>query len=860
MAPQPPKYAINFLRWFCRNDYLEEIEGDLVELFEIQYRQSPMKAKWNFYWTVIKYLRAGFIKSLKPNYHPNTIAMFRHNFMLSFRNFNKYRSSFIINLIGLSSALACVLLIYLWVSDELAIDKFHANEKILFQVMEHVDQADRIITRHTTAGPTAKALLTDYPEVTSAVTATVKRLSNYTWSVDDKDVKAKGFYASPNFFDLFSYPLLAGEKTQVLADKSAVVISDRLANKLFGTSVGIVGKVIKMQHQTEYKVAGVFENPAKNSSLNFDFVLSFERFWDENNWVTNWYNTAPQTYVLVEPGTNIKAFNEKIQNLVSIKTEGEVKHRRPFLTSYANVYLYDNYENGVQAGGRIDYIKLFSIIALFILFIACINFMNLTTARASRRMKEIGIKKSLGAGRMAIMYQHMGESIIITIISLAVAICLVALALADFNLITEKQLVIDVNRQLIGFVAIVIVTTGLMAGSYPALYLSSFSPLKSLKGKLKRKTGALWARQWLVVFQFTITIVLIVSVWIVYQQIQFVKNKNLGYQKDNIILFAGEGKLVTSQATFLQEANKLSGINGVSSSGHDMTGHNGGTYGINWPGKDPKDRTEFERMPVDYGMIELLDIQMVLGRSFDPRYGSDSSKIVFNEAAIAFMQIEDPIGKIVKLWGQDREIVGVTNNFHFNSFHEEVKPAFFYLSRNNFWNLLKIESGMEKEAITSLQDFHATFNPGYTLDYKFLDDDYEALYKAEERMSSLASYFTVLAILISCLGLFGLAAYSGERRLKEIGIRKILGSSVVGIVSLLSGEFTKMLLIAVAFGIPISYFFADLWLENFAYQIELKWWVFAGAAFIALLIAWFTVGIQTFKVARVNPVKCLKDE
>ena len=859
----PPQRTLNFLRWFCREDYLEEIEGNLLELYEQQYNQSPTQARRIFRWNVLLHFRPAFIRSFRPYYPSNHTAMFRHNFLMTFRNFQRYKTTFFINLIGLSSGLACALLIFLWVQDELSVDKFHENDAQLYQIMEHVDQATGMITRQTTAGPTGEALANDFPEVEATVTGFTEYISSQTLSVNTLDIKAESLIASAKFFELFSYNLLQGSASQVLDDKQSIVLSKDAASRLFGTIEDVVGQTVALNHDKQYQVSGIMENVPTISSVDFDFVIPFEGFRDENEWVTNWFNTAPQTFILLKEGTNIEQFNRKIADLVKGKTNNEVDHRTPFATRFSDAYLHNQYENGVPSGGRITYVRMFSVIAGFILLIACINFMNLATARATRRMKEVGIKKAIGARRSGLIYQYLSESLLLVSCSLLVALLLIYSLLPHFNDIAQKQITLDFDATLIAALLIVVLVTGVVAGSYPALYLSGFNPATVLKGKLSQITSEVWLRKGLVVFQFTLSITLMVAVWVVYQQIVFVQTQNLGYEKDNILLLDREGTVQDSAQliTFFAEARQILGVIEVSGSEHDMTGHNGGTYGVQWPGKDPDDKTEFERVASDYGLIEMLGIAMKEGRTFSEAYGTEDTKIIFNEAAIDFMGLTDPIGKTVQLWGEEKEIIGVTENFHFDSFHEAVKPLFFrYAPQSARTIMLKIEAGREQEAIAQLQAFYKSFNPGFPFDYRFLDQDYQALYTSEQRVSTLSRYFAGIAILISCLGLFGLAAFTAERRLKEIGIRKALGASDFSIVRLLSGDFTKMVLVAIVIALPLSYLAAQRWLQDFAFHIELRWWYFAGAGLLALLIAWFTVGLQTVRAARVNPVECLKDE
>ena len=858
MKSPPSQYALRFLRWFCRDEYLEEIEGNLLELYEQQYEESPTKARRKFTRNVLWHFRPSFIRSFKTFYPQNPTIMFRHNLLLTFRNFKRYKTAFLINLVGLSSGLACALLIFLWVNDELSIDTFHANDDRLYQVMQHRTQDNEIITSTWVPGLTAQTLEEEMPEVEHAVAAFA--LDRYTLSIDDKDIQATGQYVGEDFFKLFSYPLRQGAANQVLADRSAIVISETLAMSLFNTTENVVGKIIEWQHEEQYQVTGVFADIPRHASVQFDFVLSFQIFLEDEGWATRWRTSWPETYALLKPGADVNQLNEKIADLVKRKTNGEVTHRTLFVAPYSKHYLYGNYENGRQAGGRIDYVRLFSVIAVFILLIACINFMNLSTAKASRRLKEVGIKKAVGAGRSTLIFQYLGESTLMAMLSLVTAIVLVLLFLPQFNQITGKQLYLPLDTSLIlSFLAITLVT-GLLAGSYPALYLSAFNPVKVLKGALNKSVGELWARKGLVVVQFTLSIILIVSVFVVYKQIEFAQDKNLGYDKDNVLYFKRVGWEEGPLETFLAEARKLPGVLRASSMGHDMTGHIANTY-VEWPGKDPDDRTEFEMMPVGYDMLELLEVEMAAGRTFSRAFSTDTAKVIFNEAAIERMGFIDPVGKTVTWGGGKLEILGVVKDFHFESLHKEVKPIMFWLSPQRTWSIaVKIEAGKEQETVAELQPLFQTFYPGFPFDYKFLDQEYQAQYAAEQRVSTLSRYFAGVAILISCLGLFGLAAFTAERRLKEIGIRKILGSSDFGIVRLLSGDFTKMVLAAIVIALPVSYFVAQRWLQNFAFHIDLQWWYFAGAGLLALLIAWFTVGLQTVRAARVNPVECLRDE
>lgn len=784
--------------------------------------------------------------------------MIRHHLTLLYRNFLRSKGYFIINLSGLTTGLACTLLIYLWVHDELRIDKFHLKEDRLFQVMEHQQYADHIMTTTSTPGLLAETLKEEMPEVEYA--ATLTWVNTYTLSVGETNIKADGLHVGPDFFNIFSYPLVDGNPDDVLKDKYAIVITPELAIRLFGTSTNVVGKTVELQHEKQFHVTGLFRK-VPSSSWQFDFVLSFEELKAEQEWLRSWGSNGPSTHIVLHEGSDWKALSEKISDFV--KKRNEQSNVTLFLKPFSERYLYGRYKDGKPAGGRIEYVRLFSIIALFILIIACINFMNLSTARASRRAKEVGIRKSVGAQRQSLIMQYLSESVATSLLSFVLACLIVWLFLPQFNSITSKQIVIqfDDPNLLLWFTGIAL-ATGLLAGSYPALFLSGFKPAAVLKGEVKGSWGELWARKGLVVFQFFLSVILIVSVLVIYKQIEFVQSKNLGYKKDNLIRFPIEGKVRTSLETFLTEVKRIPGVVNAASIGHQLLGRNNNTSGLQWEGKHPDDLILFENIRVSHDLLETLGVEIVEGRSFSREFVSDTSAIIFNEAGIRAMNLENPIGKHIKLWEKhDLEIIGVVKDFHFQSLHDVVNPLFFVMNSRNTWNVMvRIEGGKEKETLAELGKFYATFNPGFTFEYTFQDQDYARMYAAEQRVATLSGYFAGFAILISCLGLFGLATFTAERRLKEIGIRKALGSSSANIVVLLSTDFTKMVIISIALGLPVSYWLLGEWLQRFAFHVELEPWYFVAAGLISLNIAWLTVASQAIRASAVNPVECLRDE
>ncbi len=788
--------------------------------------------------------------------------MFRHHILLAYRNFKRYKSSFFINLIGLTAGLSCTLLIYLWVNDEVQMDGFH--DKTVYQVMQNEHITERVNTVDGTPGILAEALAKEVPDVATAVTT-----SPAYWLAKSKialkgklPVNAAGKFAGKDFFKVFSYPLLSGSADNVLAEKNTVVVSEALAMKLFN-SLDVIGREVvwtnaEMEAESHALISGVFKNVQHNSSDRFDFLVSLDVLLTAGNATyAKWNNYGPNTFVSLKKDADPNLFNTRIRDF--LKEKG-VKDYTLFIRPYADSYLYNQFENGVVAGGRIDYVKLFSLIAVFILIIACINFMNLSTAKASRRLKEIGVKKVMGVSRRSLILQYLSESMMLSFLAMFVSLLIVELALPQFNNMTAKHLSLSFSPGLVFPLLGITIFTGLISGSYPAMYLSGLKPAAALKGKIKLTAGAMWTRQGLVIFQFSVSVILIVAVLIIHKQVEYMQTKNQGYQKDNVLYFETAGKFNGNAAFATEQIKKIQGVVKASSINREFLGDLSYTTGVfNWEGRDPKEVIKFQRADVSTGLIETLGIQMAAGRSFSEKFTSDTSKIIINEAGIKVMRLKDPVGKIFTLWGEDMQIIGVIKDFHFESMHQQIKPMFIrYKPTGTNRIMVKIASGKVKEALAGLGEFNKTYNPGFPLDYKFLDQDFQAQYVAETRVSLLSGYFAVLAVLISCLGLFGLAAFTAERRFKEIGIRKVLGATNLSVVYILSRDFTRPVLIGILIALPIGYVFSRLWLNTFVYKIELQLWFFMAAGFMALLISLITVIFQAYKAAGINPVQAIR--
>jgi ABC-type antimicrobial peptide transport system permease subunit len=729
--------------------------------------------------------------------------------------------------------------------------------------MENQQLDGGIKTTDGTSGILAENIVKDMPEIQYATTVTpVSWFPKATLTDKEKNIRAAGQFAGADFFNIFSFKLLQGSKDHVLADNKSIVLSEDMAKKLFNTTENVVGKMISWKWQNineQFQVSGIYKsNPL--SSMQFDYLLPFTWLKVNFPFVAEWGNYGPNTYIIVRKGASASQLNSKITDYM--KSRLTEANRTLLLQQYSKAYLHGRFENGAQVGGRIEYVRLFSIVAIFILVIACVNFMNLSTAKASRKLKEVGLKKTFGARRSALIYQYFGESILLAFLSLIVALILVLVFLPSFNELTGKHIGISLDPLLLLSIIGITLLTGIIAGSYPALYLSGFNPASVLKGIFKTSLGELWVRKGLVVFQFTISVVLIVCVLVTYKQIEFIQNQNLGYDKDNIIYFEKEGKVAENTDIFLAGIRNIPGIMNASGIAQNIISSSmSNTMGVEWPGKQPNQKVQFYNMDVYYDLPETMGMQLKEGRSFSRSYGTENSKIIFNETAIKTMGLTDPVGKTVKLWGNDMQIIGVVKDFHFESLHEYVKPLFLRLAPDNIMGIMvKIKGNTQKATLERLEKYYAEYNPGFIFDYKFLDEDYQALYVSEKRVVVLSRYFAILAVVISCLGLFGLAAFTAERKFKEIGIRKTLGSTDFQIVYLLSRGFTIMVGLSILIAIPISFFMARVWLDSFQYRIDLKVWYFLSAAVIALLITWLTVGIQALKAARINTVKCLRTD
>lgn len=789
--------------------------------------------------------------------------MLQHIIKLSFRSFLRHKSTFLINLVGLSTGLACVLLIYMWGTDELSVDRFHEKEQQLYKAMINYELPNGIQTWEYSPAPLGKALVEEMPEVELSTITNQDIFRPQGVLVEgDKTLDIHGLFIDEYFFDVFSYPVIQGNANQLLIDKNSIIITEPIAAKFFDTSANALGKTIKWKNRffdQIFTITAVVAAPPASSTMQFEALVHFDLLAAWESEATDWNSSYAENYLLLKQGTDISAFNEKLSTYLRPKGW---EPSTLFVQQYAQQYLYGVYEDGIQVGGRISYVQLFFIIALFILAIACINFMNLSTAQASKKMKEIGVKKTVGAGRTTLMLQFLTESLLMALLSLNVALFLVKLLLPQFNQITGKALELSFNPTLLLGILGIVLLTGLLAGSYPAFYLSGFKPVLILNGKRQIIGGEKWLREGLVVLQFALSVIFIVGVLVTNQQMSYIQSKHLGYERSNIITFKRAGD-TENMATFLAELERISGVEQASNMYWSVLDGTDSQGGYSWRGQEEDKDILFQAPRIGYDVIETLGMEIVEGRSFSKELKDDFTKIVLNEAAVEMMGLENPVGARVRKGRrniQEREVIGVVKDFHYGSIHKKVEPMVLRFRSNGSDIMIRLENGTEATTIPKIAQVYTQFHPDYNFNYTFLDKDYQALYESESQIAVLAKYFSGLAIIISCLGLFGLVAFTAERRKKEIGIRRVLGAGVSNIIGLLSKDFLKLIAIAFILASPIAYYSMHSWLNNFAYHTEIQAWVFALAGALALGIAFVIISIRGVDAALSNPVNALRNE
>ncbi len=778
------------------------------------------------------------------------------HFKLAWRSLNKRRGFSLLNIAGLALGLASAILILIWVHHERSVDRFHAKGDQLYVAMNRGMLNNELLCWPRTSKPLGPKLVSDYPDI--------KRITRFSetgflFTVGDRQVNAGGAFADSSFLNLFDFSLLYGDATRSLSNVNDILITEAFAMKLFGKT-DVLGRQVRVDSADYATVSGVLKDLPANTRFHFDYLLPWT-YMERLGWSDDlWGNNSITTYVELVPGANLEKVN---RNISDIMIKNSSRKDEIFLHSFPDWWLYSEFENGQLSGGRIELVRLFSAIAVFILLIACINFMNLSTARSEKRAREVGIRKVVGAQKYGLIGQFLSESILLACLAGMLAILIVLLSLPAFSEMVGSKLEITFSNPYVwAGIPLIILLTGLFAGSYPAFFLSRFKPVSVLKGTFKGFNQAVNPRKALVVLQFTIAIILMSATLLVRQQIQHAQDRQNGYDKDNLIYVYLSGDIAQNFTLIKHELLDQHIASSITRSNGPITGIWSNGF-VDWPGKTPDNTQTFDRVNTDDGVVETLGLELLEGRDFDlSKFPTDSNAVIITEAARQAMGFEQPIGQTVHDHEQDWQVIGVVKDIIMGSPFERVRPTILYGASSWFFTMhIKFNRELPTQAaLDKTRQIFKKYNPNEPFNYNFIDQEYAAKFKDTQRVGSIAGLFTFLTIFISCLGLFGLAAYMAENRTKEIGIRKVLGASLISLIHLLNREFLLLIGIACGIAFPIAYWTMDHWLEKFTYRISIHWWIFGIIAMGVLVIALLTVSSQAARAALTKPVKSLRDE
>ncbi|WP_218919456.1 ABC transporter permease [Spirosoma aerolatum] len=868
---KPPRFATYLLRWFLASHRLEELEGDLDELFRQRIREVGLReARWRYVRDVMSSLRPSLMNEKSTDYPtPVFTTMLRNYLKIALRNLAKNRVYSFINIGGLAVGMAVAMLIGLWIYDELSYDRYFQNYGRIAKVMQNGSFNGEVFHGEYNPAPMGPELRTVYgPDFSHVVMSSWTK--DHILAYGEKKLTKMGNYLSADAPDMFTLNMLSGTRAG-LKDPNSILLSETTAKALFGET-DPVGKLMKIDNKLDVKVTGVYEDfPYNTEFKDMKFIAPWDLYVASESWVkraqdnVEWGNFSWQVLVQIAPNADFDAVSAKIKN-IRLKHSPEVAFIKPvvYLLPMSKWHLYSGWDKSGNLEGRIQYVWLFGIIGVFVLLLACINFMNLSTARSEKRAKEVGIRKAVGSVRSQLISQFFSESLLVVAFAFVLAIGLVLLVLPVFNEVADKQIgILWANPVFwlcgIGFSLL----TGLIAGSYPALYLSSFQAVKVLKGTFRVGRFASIPRQVLVVVQFTVSVTLIIGTIIVFRQIQYAKDRPVGYDRTGLITVAMNTPELYQHYNALRGALIQTGaVIDMSTSSAPATDLNSQNSGFDWEGKDPNFKDNFGTIAVTHDYGKTVGWQFVQGRDFSRQFTSDSSGMVLNETAVRYMGLKDPVGKQVKWNGKPYRVVGVIKDMLMDS---PFKPVYqtVYVMDYGWANVINIKlnpARSTRESLAKIEVVFRKFNPGSPFDFRFTDQQYALKFAAEERIGKLASGFAILAILISCLGLFGLASFVAEQRTKEIGVRKVLGASVTNLWAMLSRDF--VILVSISFGIatPIAWYFLRNWLQKYEYHTDMSWWIFAVAGLGALVVTLLTVSFQSIKAALMNPVRSLRSE
>lgn len=868
--PTPPRWADKLLEWFCAPHLLEEVQGDLYERFQKNLRVFGEKtAQREYIKSVFGFIRPFALKrkkELSPVSTPLYIQIMISNyFKIAFRNLLKYKGYSFINIFGLAAGMAVTMLIGLWVYDEVSYDKHFKNYDRIGHLYQFVKFDTEKSTYDVMPIPLAEELKRKYPDFEAVSLSTYDRPSLLT--AGEKKLMKSGNYVEQAFLDIFSVKMVSGNRNG-LKDVNSILISESLAKDLFGMESPL-DKVIKIDNKESVKVVGVYENFPHNTAFKNVLFLAPWSLYEATNTSARkdkdeWDNNNYQIYAQLKPGADFDKVSAKIKDIRVNRADPPGYRPEFFIHPMSKWHLYSDFKNGVNIGGLVEFVWLFGIIGAFVLLLACINFMNLSTARSEKRAKEVGIRKAVGSVRMQLVMQFFSESFLVVLFAFVLSVLIVQLVLPLFNQVADKQVgILWLNPIFwlagLGFSLI----TGIIAGSYPAFYLSSFQAVKVLKGTFRMGRFAAVPRKVLVVLQFTVSVTLIIGTVIVFRQIQYTKNRSIGYDGSKLIeVNMNTPELFRHFKVLKNDLTNTGAVHEIGVSSCSITQQADGTTAISWKGKSPEGKPLVNGNSVSYEYGKTIGWNIIQGRDFSKTFSTDSSAIIINESALKLMGFKNPLNQIVNVRNKDYKVIGLVKDMVRESPFKPVTPSFFVIdSRSVDVISIKLVSAMGiSEALNKVEAVFNKHNPDSPFLYNFVDELYGKKFGDIERIGKLAFFFTILAVLISCLGLFGLASFVAEQRTKEIGVRKVLGASVAHLWALLSKDFVMLVIISLFIASPIAYYFMSQWALRYEYRAGLSWWIFAAAGAGALLITLLTVSFQAIKAALLNPVKSLRSE
>ena len=796
--------------------------------------------------------------------------MFINFFKTTIRSLLRNKGYSFLNIFGLAIGIACAGLIFLWVQDEMNWDSSNTKIDNLYFVRVNAVLDAGTWTHWSTPGVMAPVMQTEIPGIANTC-RTTEGETRLLFSVGDKSIYASGKYVEPSLFSMFTLPFVQGNAKSAFSQLYSLVITEKTAKKFFGDDKNVIGKTVRVDNKQDYVITGVLKDIPENSSLQFEWVAPFQIWYQQSPWAYQWENNCVSTYAEIKPGADVANINKQLYNFVQKRAPTSNGH--VFLFGMNNWHLYSEFENGKPTGGgQIEYVRLFTIIAWIILLIACINFMNLATARSEKRAKEVGVRKVLGAGKKRLIFQFIGETLFMSVLAAITAVMMMLLALPLFNTLVQKNLSLQLSNPLsISALLIITIVCGLIAGSYPSLYLSSFNPVYVLKSMKLKEGSAAFIRKGLVILQFAVSIILIIATIIIYQQIQHVKNRSLGFNKNNLIQIPMQGDMQKHFDIIKQDLVNTGLVQNVSLSDHEIISGGNNTDGISWQGKTVG-KIVISWRDVNPDFFSTSGMKILEGRNFEPTDSvnfdshSISANVIITQSLAKLMGKGSAIGKI--LFDENdtllhAKVVGVVNDYVYGDMYDKPDPVMFACAPPRFSTIMYVRTKPQsnpKDAITKIAVVMKKDNPAYPFEYKFVDEGFNEMFLNEQLISKLSSVFASLAIIISCLGLFGLAAYTAERRTKEIGVRKVLGASVTAITTLLWKDFLKLVILSCLIAFPVAWWIMHSWLQNYKYKIEINWWIFLATGISAILIALITISFQSIKAAIANPVKSLRTE